>query len=132
MLFALLAAALAVVTTVLFITIGDSAPPFNMPQGAHNDQYGDKHKGNERARDRARRKKASMDFDRQQRENGHSRVSGMQPLPVCEEHDCDHDRDDEEEELDEEMEMSVDRSHHRVPHVDTPRTISSPTNPLQR
>ena len=103
MLFALLAAVLAVVTTVLFITIGDSAPPFNMPQGAHNDQYGDKHKGNERARDRARRKKSSQEFDRKQKENGQSRVSSMQPLPVGRDAD-ERDIDDDEEELEDELE----------------------------
>ena len=109
MLFALIAAVLAVVTTVLFITIGDSAPPFNMPQGAHNDQYGDKRGDQERARDDARRKKSSKEFEKKQKENGQSNVSNMQPIPMgggeCEHG---HDHDDEEEDLDEELEEELE------------------------
>lgn len=119
MLFALLAAVLAVVTTVVFITIGDSAPPFNMPQGAAAGDYGGNDRSSERARDRARRKKESQEFDRKQKENGHSHVSNMTPLPVG---DCDHnhDHDDEEEEdLDEELEEEIVHERHRpgVEHV---------------
>ena len=113
MLFALLAAVLAVVTTVVFITIGDSAPPFNMPQGAAAGDYGGNDRSSERERDRARRKKASQEFDRKQKENGHSHVSNMTPLPVG---DCDHDHDhddEEEEDLDEELEEEIVHERHR-------------------
>lgn len=101
MLFLIGALVMSVVATVMFMTIGESAPPFNRPP---QDSPGDYDKDN--ADDRRRQRERKSNRERKQRiDKSQGTVSNMQPIPVAAPKKAKEKKKDAEDE----QEMSLDQ-----------------------